>query len=257
MGTAKRERQKAARQARLEALQVAEKKRRSQRTLVRAGLFIGAIVLLALALAFLLPDDDDDEVAATATTAAPTEAPAEPTECPPAEGAPEPRTTFSEPFPECIDPARTYTATVETSKGDFTIALDDERAPLAVNNFVSLARSRAYEGVVFHRIIPGFVVQGGRVEGRESIGYTFADELPEAGEYEVGSVAMANSGPDTNGSQFFVVTGDQGVALDPLYTLFGSVTEGMDVVMAIEAVGSPGGEPGEEVVIERVTISES
>ena len=128
---------------------------------------------------------------------------------------------------------------------------------MTVNNFVFLARNRAYEDVPFHRVIPGFVVQGGDVEkgdGTGGPGYEFADELPEQGEYEIGSVAMANSGPDTNGSQFFVITGDQGVSLPPNYSLFGKVTDGLDVVKKIEADGSPGGTPTVTHKIVKVTI---
>jgi cyclophilin family peptidyl-prolyl cis-trans isomerase len=124
---------------------------------------------------------------------------------------------------------------------------------------VFLSRYRAYEDVPFHRVIPGFVVQGGDVEsgsGSGGPGYEYADELPEKGQYEIGSVAMANSGPNTNGSQFFVVTGDQGVQLPPNYSLFGKVTEGMDVVKKIEADGSAGGTPTVVHKIVKVTIDE-
>ncbi|MBW3645634.1 MAG: peptidylprolyl isomerase, partial [Actinobacteria bacterium] len=146
----------------------------------------------------------------------------------------------------CIDPDRRYTATMETSLGTITIALDPINAPATVNNFVTLARYHYYDGVVFHRIIKGFMCQGGDPQGtgRGGPGYTFADELPRPGRYEVGSVAMANAGPNTNGSQFFIVSGPSGVGLPPQYSLFGKVVKGLDVVSAMEAVPTgPGDRP--------------
>jgi peptidylprolyl isomerase len=160
--------------------------------------------------------------------------------------------------PMLVDPAKRYTATMVTSKGSMVIELDAVGAPRTVNNFVFLARQHFYDGVVFHRIIPGFVVQGGDPEGtgRGGPGYRFPDELPNPGRYQVGSLAMANAGPDTNGSQFFIVSGPDGAALPPQYSLFGSVVAGGDVVSAIDAVGSRSGEPTERVVIESLTIEE-
>jgi cyclophilin family peptidyl-prolyl cis-trans isomerase len=159
----------------------------------------------------------------------------------------------------CIDPARTYGATMVTSKGTMTLSLDPVAAPTTVNNFVVLARYHYFDGVVFHRIIPGFVLQGGDPEGtgRGGPGYRFADELPRAGRYELGSLAMANAGPNTNGSQFFVISGPDGMRLPPQYSLFGKVVAGHDVVAAIDALGTRSGSPREKVVIESVSISES
>ena len=149
-------------------------------------------------------------------------------------------------------------AKVETDAGAFTIELDPGKAPVTVNNFVSLARFHYYDGIVFHRVIPGFVIQGGDPQGTGTggPGYQFADELPRQGEYRVGSLAMANSGRDTNGSQFFVITGDQGVALPPNYALFGQVTSGLDVVKKIEADGDPSGTPRVVHKMTKVTITE-
>ena len=182
-----------------------------------------------------------------------------PTECPAPDGSSPKRQRFDGPPPMCIDPSKRYTAEVATSKGTMTIALDPQGAPNTVNNFVVLARYHYYDGVVFHRIIPGFMLQGGDPEGtgRGGPGYTFADELPRPGRYEIGSLAMANAGPDTNGSQFFIVTGASGVGLPPSYSLFGKVVSGLDVAKAIEAVGSPSGKPKETVTIDSVTITES
>ncbi len=161
--------------------------------------------------------------------------------------------------PMIIDPAKTYGATMVTSLGTLEIALDPLAAPMTVNSFVFLARWHYFDGIVFHRIIPGFVLQGGDPTGSGSggPGYRFEDELPKAGRYELGVLAMANAGPNTNGSQFFVISGPDGIRLPPLYALFGKVVKGLDVVAAINDVGSPSGKPRERVVIESVTISES
>jgi cyclophilin family peptidyl-prolyl cis-trans isomerase len=160
----------------------------------------------------------------------------------------------------CIDPSKTYTAEMVTSMGTLTIALDPIAAPKTVNNFVSLARYHYYDGLVFHRIIQGFMCQGGCPEGsgRGGPGYRFADELPKPGRYEIGSLAMANAGPNTNGSQFFVVSGPSGAGLPPQYSLFGKVVAGLDVVDTMEKVPTgPGDRPNTDVVIESVTINES
>src|ERR1700678_315965 len=166
---------------------------------------------------------------------------------------------FDGPLPMVIDPAKRYTAVVTTNKGSMTIALDAVAAPRTVNNFVFLARWHYYDGIVFHRVIPGFVLQGGEPEGsgRGGPGYRFADELPKAGRYEIGSLAMANAGPDTNGSQFFIISGPDGARLPPQYSLFGAVVSGGDVVTTIDAVGTRSGTPTEKVTIESVTIEES
>jgi cyclophilin family peptidyl-prolyl cis-trans isomerase len=149
---------------------------------------------------------------------------------------------------------------METSMGTMVIALDPIAAPKAVNNFVFLANYHYYEGVIFHRIIKGFVIQGGDPTGtgRGGPGYRFADELPAPGRYEIGSLAMANAGPDTNGSQFFIISGPQGAQLPPNYSLFGKVVKGLDVVSSIEGVKTGAGDrPVEDVVIEKITITEA
>jgi cyclophilin family peptidyl-prolyl cis-trans isomerase len=180
-------------------------------------------------------------------------------ELPAADGSSPKRQKFSAEPPMCIDPAKRYTATMTTSKGTMVIALDPIAAPRTVNNFVFLARYHYYDGIVFHRVIPGFVLQGGDPEGtgRGGPGYRFADELPKAGRYEIGSLAMANAGPDTNGSQFFIISGPDGARLPPQYSLFGAVVSGGDVVTTIDAVGTRSGTPTEKVTIESVTIEES
>ena len=179
-------------------------------------------------------------------------------ECPPAEGATERTTSFDSAPPMCLTDGVDYSAVIATDAGPVTVDLLEEKAPETVNNFVFLARNKYYEGITFHRVIPGFMIQGGDPQGTGSggPGYEFADELPESGEYEIGSMAMANAGPDTNGSQFFIVTGDSGVSLPPDYSLFGTVTDGMDAVTAIEDDGSPQGRPQTLHTIESVEIVE-
>ncbi len=139
-----------------------------------------------------------------------------------------------------------YSATLHTDLGDITIRLLTEEAPKTVNNFVFLAREGFYDGVVFHRVINGFMIQTGDPEGtgRGGPGYRFADE-PVRRRYTAGTVAMANAGPNTNGSQFFIVHG-RDVGLPPSYTIFGEVTEGMDVVNAIATAAVTAGSSGEQ-----------
>ncbi len=181
-------------------------------------------------------------------------------ECPNPDGSSERQTSFPEAPPMCIDPEKTYIATMETSLGSLTIALYPDQAPNTVNNFVFLARYRYYDGLVFHRIINGFMCQGGCPEGsgRGGPGYKFADELPAPGTYEMGSLAMANAGPDTNGSQFFIISGPSGVGLPPQYSLFGKVVGGQEIVAEMQAVKTGAGDrPVEDLVIKSVTIAES
>ena len=182
-----------------------------------------------------------------------------PTDCPAPDGSSPKQQKFDGPPPMCIDPDKRYTAEMVTNKGSMTIALDPVAAPQTVNNFVVLSRYHYYDGVIFHRIIPGFVCQGGDPQGTGmgGPGYKFADELPAPGRYEIGSLAMANAGPNTNGSQFFIISGPNGVQLPPQYSLFGKVVKGLETVEAIEALGSQSGKPSEKVVIESVTITEA
>jgi cyclophilin family peptidyl-prolyl cis-trans isomerase len=159
-----------------------------------------------------------------------------------------------------IDPSKRYTAKMSTSMGELVIALDAVAAPKTVNNFVFLAREGYYDGVIFHRIIQGFMCQGGDPtgSGRGGPGYKFADELPRPGQYEVGSVAMANAGPNTNGSQFFIVSGPSGVGLPPQYSLFGKVVKGLDVVDQMEKVKTgPGDKPAQDLTINSIEITEA
>ncbi len=165
---------------------------------------------------------------------------------------------FDNPPEMVIDTARSYSAEMVTSMGSMTIHLDPARAPKTVNNFVFLAQQDYFDGVIFHRVINGFVVQGGDPTGtgRGGPGYSFEDELPQPGRYELGSLVMANAGPDTNGSQFFIITGPSGVGLPPQYSLFGQVVRGLDVAEAMQKVPTgPDDRPLEDVVIESVTVN--
>ena len=187
---------------------------------------------------------------------------ADPGDCPATDGSEPQQQEFTEYPPFCIDVTKTYTAAIVTNFGDITIELFPEKAPLTVNNFVTLAWFHYFDGTECHRAIPGFVVQCGdpTATGTGGPGYRFADELPLPGEYEIGSIAMANSGPDTNGSQFFIITGPNGAALPPQYNLFGQVTAGDDTVAELDAIANPGNNgvpPLEQIVIESVTITES
>jgi cyclophilin family peptidyl-prolyl cis-trans isomerase len=156
-----------------------------------------------------------------------------------------------------IDPSKRYTATMETSLGTIVIALDAINAPKTVNNFVFLAGHHYYDGVVFHRIINGFMCQGGDPTGtgRGGPGYRFDDE-PVKQRYQIGSVAMANAGKDTNGSQFFLISGQSGVQLPPQYNHFGQIVKGLDVLEQMQSVDTDRSDrPKDDVVINSVTIT--
>ena len=147
-------------------------------------------------------------------------------------------------------------ATMHTSEGAIEFELFDEDAPKTVDNFVKLSRDGFYDGVVFHRVIPDFMIQGGDPTGTGSggPGYTFEDEFNDH-PVERGALAMANAGPNTNGSQFFIVTADACPWLDGKHTVFGRVTSGMDVVDRISAADTDARDkPVEAIAIERVEL---
>jgi cyclophilin family peptidyl-prolyl cis-trans isomerase len=177
---------------------------------------------------------------------------------PEADGSSPQQRTFDQEPPMVIDVDKRYVATMVTSHGTLVISLAPELAPKTVNSFVFLSRYHFYDGVIFHRIIPNFVLQGGDPTGTGSggPGYKYADELPEPRKYKVGSLAMANAGPNTNGSQFFVISGSDGAGLPPLYSLFGEVVSGLDVVQKINDLGTRSGNPKEKVTIQSVIIEE-
>jgi cyclophilin family peptidyl-prolyl cis-trans isomerase len=148
-------------------------------------------------------------------------------------------------------------ATLHTNRGAVEVELFDEDAPKTVENFAKLAREGFYDGVVFHRVIKGFMIQGGDPTGTGTggPGYQFEDEINDH-KIVRGALAMANAGPNTNGSQFFIVTADAAPWLDGKHTVFGRVTSGMDAVDAIEAVDVDGRDkPRDDVVIERVDLA--
>src|ERR671914_188363 len=150
-------------------------------------------------------------------------------------------------------------ATLHTSEGDVEVELYPEDAPKTVENFTKLASEGFYDGLIFHRVIPDFMIQGGCPlgTGTGGPGYTFEDEINEH-KVERGALAMANAGPDTNGSQFFIVTTDAAPWLDGKHTVFGQVESGMDAVDAIEGLPTGAGDrPVEDCVIERVDLAEA
>ena len=279
MPTEKRERKRQGQQAR-QAAAAAARKRQQARSRAIAGAFL-ALVLVAGVAVLVSPGGDDQDVASTGPTTTlsgvPTSAVKKPvdlppvtpgasikgdTPCPPTDGSATRTSSFEKPPPLCVEVAKTYMAEMQTSKGTMTIALDVKNATKTVNNFVVLARYKYFDGIAFHRIVPGFVIQGGdpQQNGIGGPGYKFEDELPKAGSYKLGSLAMANSGANTNGSQFFIVAGDAGASLPPQYSLFGQVVQGLEVVKAIEEVGIPGtqdGKPSEVVKILTVNIKET
>jgi cyclophilin family peptidyl-prolyl cis-trans isomerase len=165
---------------------------------------------------------------------------------------------YSAPPEMTIDLSKTYTAKLATSAGDIAIEFAAADAPQTVNNFVFLARDGFYDGVIFHRVIDGFMIQGGDPTGTGTggPGYRFRDEVHSTTKYDRGTVAMANSGPNTNGSQFFICHKDAG--LPNAYTIFGKVTDGMDIVDAI-ATAPTGAQdrPVDPVTIDSIEITES
>jgi cyclophilin family peptidyl-prolyl cis-trans isomerase len=149
-------------------------------------------------------------------------------------------------------------ATMHTNHGQIELELFDEDAPKTVDNFVRLSKDGFYDGLIFHRVIPDFMIQGGCPEGTGTgdPGYKFEDEFND-NKVVRGALAMANAGPDTNGSQFFIVTIDAAPWLDGKHTVFGRVTEGMEAVDSIEGTQTGAGDkPVEDAVIERVEVRE-
>jgi cyclophilin family peptidyl-prolyl cis-trans isomerase len=274
----KRQRQKAARQARLEAEQKALKRKKSLRRFITLAIVAAGVIGL---VAWLNSGSKPSKAATTTTTTsvAPTggsgntalSAETTSADCPTSLTATLNKPSWSKAPAMTIDTSKTYTADVTTDVGSFTIQLDAASSPAAVNNFVFLAQHHFYDCVVFHRVIQTFMDQTGDPTGTGTggPGYQFSAPGPTTAspQYPVGSVAMANSNspattdPNTNGSQFFIVTGAEGEGLPPDYTLFGQVTSGMSVVDAINADGSAAtsetGTPNKLHRIISVTIAES
>lgn len=201
-------------------------------------IFSGITLALLVVLVATFVQACSSPTAAPASSAAPKpSAPSAPpsaaaSAAPSASGSAKP--TFSSPPPMTIDTSRHYTATIETEKGTIVLDLDPGLAPQTVNNFVFLAKQGFYDGLKWHRVVPDFVIQGGDPQGTGAggPGYKFPDE-PVTGKYTEGCVAMANAGPNTNGSQFFICIADDTQKLKPLYNLFGYVKSGMDVAKKI------------------------
>jgi len=161
-----------------------------------------------------------------------------------------------------IDISKKYTAVIKTSMGDMSIEFFTEDAPMTVNNFINLSRDGYYDNVIFHRVISGFMIQGGDPSGTghgemgKYPGYKFEDELNNQRSYEKGILAMANAGPDTNGSQFFIMHVDY--PLPYQYTIFGFVNDGLDIIDKIASVETGDGDkPVNDVVIKTVEIKEN
>lgn len=164
-------------------------------------------------------------------------------------------------YPEMvIDASKTYRASIRTSEGTIEVDLFAERSPRTVNNFVFLAREGFYDGVIFHRVIEGFMLQGGDPTGTGTggPGYRFEDELEAARQhrYTRGTLAMANAGPNTNGSQFFIMHTDYG--LPPQYSVFGQATDGFDTIDAIATTKTGRNDrPVDDITIEGIDVHEA
>jgi len=222
---------------------------------MRAGLLVLSLALLLAACGGNGGGDDGDATGTTTTTTS-TASGCESVD------APAPRDAPSLTAPKgTLDPGKTWSLTFETSCGDFTVELDPSLAPEATNSLVFLAREGYFDDTVFHRIVPGFVIQGGdpTQTGAGGPGYATLDVPPGAARYTKGTVAMAKSGLEpagTAGSQFFVVTAE-GVNLPAEYAIVGKVSRGMDVVERIGKLGDAEEKPTQPVVVRTVTVSES
>jgi cyclophilin family peptidyl-prolyl cis-trans isomerase len=281
MATSKRERQKAARREKLEREQRYEKRRKN----IRRGVIVGVIAVIVVGSGALLFTGGKPKAKAGATTTT-LSAPTTTTTAKPAAfavtqaqanakavaaGCPASTSTrvntkaYSKAPAMTINTAKTYYAHFTTTAGNFVVKLDAKTAPITTNNFVFLANQGYYKCVIFHRVITGFMIQGGDPTGTGSggPGYTIADEYPKAAtpNYPLYSIAMANTGqPHTGGSQFFIVTGSAGESLSNAYSLFGQVVSGVKAVNTIQDAGSSsstGVPPAITHRILNITISEA
>jgi peptidylprolyl isomerase/peptidyl-prolyl cis-trans isomerase B (cyclophilin B) len=246
--------------AKLAARRQAERRarRRKRNAALGAGL---AVAVVAIAAAFLVISGGGEQVKGAASTPSSTASPGTgPVAC----GAKAPKSagqnkpTFSKPPAMTIDPSKTYTATLHTSCGTISIGLDASAAPQNVNSFVFLVRKGFYDGLTFHRIANSIdVIQGGDPQGNGSggPGYQLKDELSGKERYTPGVVAMANAGPDTAGSQFFIVTGPKASSLPKSYTIIGRVTHGLDVARRIQGLPVNGETPTQRIYIDKATVA--
>jgi cyclophilin family peptidyl-prolyl cis-trans isomerase len=264
MATTKRERQKAARRQKLEQLERANKRRKTiRRTIIVA--IVAVVVVGSAALLFsgkstppttTTTSTSTTSTSSTTTTVAAAFAAAQAhanalavkAGCPASTATRVNTMTWKTAPPMTINKSLTYYAHFTTTAGDFVVKLDASTAPITTNNFIFLAEHNFYKCVIFHRVIPGFMIQGGDPTGtgEGGPGYSIADEYPKVGHptYPLYSIAMANTGqPHTGGSQFFIVTGTQGETLGNTYSLFGQVVSGFGPVMKIAREGSVAGIP--------------
>lgn len=290
MSKRSRDRQLAKLAARRQAERDAAMRRRNLITGIVAGVF--ALVVVVVGLGVLLGDETNSASPSAAPTTSPSAAPsasAEPgtqtgtvtpteatesgevacgAEAPAKAGKPKPQ--FAGPPPLAIDPKATYTATMVTSCGTIVIDLDAKRAPQTVNSFVFLAKKGFFDGQYFHRLDTSIdVIQGGDPSGTgaDGPGYAIPDELKPNASYTPGTIAMANAGANTGGSQFFIITGPNGANLDgnPNYTIFGKVVDGLSVAQRIQALpivdpnaaDLSGQRPAQAVYIDKLTIKKS
>jgi peptidyl-prolyl cis-trans isomerase B (cyclophilin B) len=281
VGTAKRERQKAGRQARLQALQAQQAKQKRNRTVLRVGGFVVAFLAVVTLIAVFTHHSSSNN-ASTATTApavtdsvAPATTASGPTTtakaapfpygtgaCPPATGAPAPVTSFAQPFQKCLATGKTYSAVFDTSEGTIGVLLDTTRTPGTTNNFVSLARSKYYDGTTIFRTAPNIdIIQGGGKTNTDTPGYAIPDEGGKF-TYTEGLLVMARtSQPNSGGAQWFFTSGPKVSALDGqgTYVVFGKVTAGLDVIKKIQALSDDptDGKPKTAVTVKSVTIQEN
>lgn len=279
MGTDKRERQKANKRAKQAEAEAAEAKARRIRFIRNVVVLAVGIVIVAFLMNVLsgCSSSNDDERSSSSDTDVTTtigDGKGATVACPPADGVDKPVIDFAGPPPTCIDPAKTYTATFETSKGDVTVELDTDRTPGTTNAFVFLARNGFYDGTdLFRTEAASGIIQGGSPHTQDNTdpgaGFGITDEaLPfSSDDYGPGTIAMARtSAPDSASGQFFFLANDGGRYLgDPKqlgesagsYVAFGRVTKGLEVLQTIAALDDGSGAPLEQVTIKRVTISES
>jgi len=220
---------------------------------------VRALITLVVALAFVGGCGSDNEATSDGSSTNTTPV----TECADVQ-APEPREAETRDAPAApLDPSKTYALTFDTTCGSFTVTLDQKLAPATAASLVALAYDGFFDNTIFHRVVPGFVIQGGdpTQTGAGGPGYSTVDKPPSDATYTKGTVAMAKSpdeAPGTSGSQFFVVTDDAaGAQLSPDYAIVGEVTAGIDTVERIDALGSGDGPPTKPVVLSSVTVMAS
>jgi cyclophilin family peptidyl-prolyl cis-trans isomerase len=277
VGTDKRERQKANRdRARQERIRKQQRNKLTKRGLI-FGVGIPVLVIALFAISQL--GGGSETTAPAVTTAAPTDSSGTPattvagkpltivegtTACPKTDGSQKRVDTFSDSMKKCIDPAKSYTATFNTSEGTVVVALNAQAVPGTVNNFVALSRYKYYDGTTIFRTDPSIdIIQGGGFSASDSIGYTIKDEGGPYS-YSEGDLVMARTGaPDSGGAQYFFVTGPKASALDGqgTYVTFGKVTQGLDVIKKIIGLHEAttdglGGKPSRTVTVKTITIAE-